>query len=663
MVFPVTVINDAYASFRIPLADSAQRVIQLLGWSAAPLWVHLHLLFPRARKTYLLHRKTVLAAVYLPTALLVAMNLAWDGRPLQILSVLMLTVYFAAGFVLLGRSRRHAESLLERRQARLVTWGSAPGFLVFLLLAWIQIVLRGFFQTLGLYETLAIINVQFLFILFAPLSIANAMSKYRLHEVENRYRRGTMFLFVNAFLLALFVAAVYGIGQALSRFAGIGGTTPVLIISLSLAVGFSPAQRKLRNSIEDRFFPERKRLRALLTGFLDEARGVRERAAFWSLLGTRLADGLEAEPVIPVIRHAGDPSTLFIGDEETEVFQAGDEFVQRLCSEGRPLLIDELIASGRIHLGQGQRNWFISGRIALLLPLPVHGGVLGFVAVGRKKSGDDYRAFELDTLSNLARQFAIAAENIELLEEKVEKEKLQEQLSIAKSIQLGLLPGSVPETPGLDVSATVLFCLDVAGDYYDIVPLESEKTLFAVGDATGKGVGPALLMANLQAALRSISDVGLPLADMITRINHLVYANTSSEFFITLFAAVFDPSTGELEWVNAGHNPPILRKASGDILMLWDGGLLLGVSEGADYRSGRIVLERGDVLAVYSDGLTEAMDGDEEEYGEDRLVSVLRRTVDRDACGIVGDLVEDVKRFHGEEAFSDDFTLMVVRRL
>lgn len=663
MVFPVQVINIAYATFRLPLGEGLLKIIGAAGYFAAPLWLHLHMLFPRVRSNFTAQRRRVLAGIYLPVAALVALNLFTDLSALRIASGLLVTAYFVAGFVMLGRARRLSADLLERRQARVVMWASAPGFLLFLILTWAQVAFMDFFMSLHYVYRLYLVNLQFLSILPAPLGIAHAMAKYRLHEVESRYRRGTMFLAVNALLLATFVAFVYGMGRALSSVAGIGGTTPILIISLSLAVGFSPAQRRLRNSIEDRVFPERKRLRALLGGFLQETRGVAEREAFWTLLGTRLAEGLDADPVVPVIRNGMGRAELFARGTEPSPFQTGDEFVRRLCSEGRPLLLDELLASGRIPVDPEQRIWFSSRRIALLLPLPSHEDVIGFVAVGRKRSGEDYRAFELETLGSLSGQFALSAENIELMEEKVEKKKLQEQLSIARTIQQGLLPGALPETPGLEVSASIVFCLEVAGDYYDVVPMTEGRTLLAVGDATGKGVGPALLMASLQATLRSISGVDISLADMMGRVNRLVFANTSPEYFITLFAAVFDPGTGTLEWVNAGHNPPLLKRASGEMTMLWDGGLLLGVSRDAAYVSGRTVLERGDVLVMYTDGLTEAMDGSGEEYGERRLAGMVDGAFGDDPCAVIRVVVEDVGRFHGGNEFGDDFTMMVARRL
>ncbi len=663
MVFSTQIIPMAYATFRLPFQDGLLTATRILGAFSASFWLHLHMLFPFERERFTKHRKVALAAIYIPIAALVAFNFFIDGQEINIVAVPVLTCYFAGGFAMLRRAMSKSAGMLERREARMVMWGAAPGFIVFMLIAWIQLLFAREMATLSYTGRLLIANIQFLSILPAPLSIARAMGRFRLHDAETKYRKGTLFLIVNVFLLAFIVVFAYGAGRALSSAAGIGGTTPVLLISLSLAVGFAPVQRIIRNDLENRFFPERRRLRALLSGFLQEIRGIGDRGEFWSLLARRLTEGLDAEPVIPVTKAGASSTALTDGSGAPAPFDTEDMFVQRLCSEGRPLLLDELQASGRIPLDPAQTDWFEARRIALLLPLPSRDGSIGFVAAGRKRSGEDYRAFELETLGSLSGQMAIAAENIELMEEKVEKEKLEEQLSIARSIQKGLLPGEIPDTPGLSVSASIQFCLEVAGDYYDVIPMSGGRTLLALGDATGKGVGPALLMANLQATLRSISDVGIPLEEMVARANRMVHANTSPEYFITMFAAVFDPCTSTLEWVNAGHNPPVLLGAGGGIFELSEGGLLLGVSRDAGYRSGTVRMEHGDLLVMYSDGLTEAMDASGEEYGPERLAGAARSAAGLETCMVVREIVSDVRRFHGSDSFRDDFTIMVARRL
>ncbi|HRY61923.1 MAG TPA: hypothetical protein P5266_06945, partial [Candidatus Fermentibacter sp.] len=247
MVFSAQIINMAYATFRLPFEGVLIAATSLFGVFSAPFWLHLHMLFPFERRRFARHRKAALAAIYLPIAALVAFNILNDGRTLDLVTVTVLTCYFVAGFAMLSRAKSRSAGMLERREARIVLWGSAPGFIVFMVFVWAQILFAREIQALSFTSRLLMANIQFLSILPAPLSIARAMGRYRLHDAETKYRKGTLFLIVNVFLLAFIVAFAYGAGRALSSAAGIGGTTPVLLISMSLAVGFAPVQRIIRN--------------------------------------------------------------------------------------------------------------------------------------------------------------------------------------------------------------------------------------------------------------------------------------------------------------------------------------------------------------------------------------------------------------------------------
>ncbi|MCK5132355.1 MAG: SpoIIE family protein phosphatase [Candidatus Sabulitectum sp.] len=331
-----------------------------------------------------------------------------------------------------------------------------------------------------------------------------------------------------------------------------------------------------------------------------------ESARFWEELEEKLADGLSAEKIYPVLRVSG--KEFFTVDlDEPAPFSPGDAFVRRLESKDNPLLFDEMMASGKIMLSPEQRDWFIERKSAILLPLVTTSGLLSFLVISSKTNGEDFTAEELELLESFSTQTALVAENLELLGERLEKEKLEEQLKVARNIQQGLLPGKIPSVPGLGMSALIRFCLDVAGDYYDIIPLEDGRVVFSIGDASGKGVGAALLMANLQASLRTAQAMGASLSESAARINKLVYENTPSNMFITFFMICIDPVTKHMRYVNAGHNPPFLIEKDGHEKMLTRGGLLFGVVEDAQYEEGEMTLRSGDMILMYTDGVSEAM--------------------------------------------------------
>ncbi len=320
-----------------------------------------------------------------------------------------------------------------------------------------------------------------------------------------------------------------------------------------------------------------------------------------------------------------------------------------------------MMASGKITLTQEQKDWFIERKSAILLPLVTTSGLLGFLVISCKTNGEDFTSEELNLLQNLSAQTALVAENLELLGEKLEKEKLEEQLRVARNIQQGLLPGKIPEVSGLDMAALIRFCLDVAGDYYDIIPLKDGRVVLSIGDVSGKGVGAALLMANLQASLRTAQAMGASLSESAERINKLVFENTPSDMFITFFMICIDPVKKHLRYVNAGHNPPFLIENDGHEKMLTRGGLLFGVVENAQYEEGKITLRNGDTILMYTDGVSEAMNSKEEEFGDKQIAHIAARNRELPLDELLALIEKEVNIFHGSSSYADDFTLLAAR--
>ncbi|MBM3319690.1 MAG: SpoIIE family protein phosphatase [Candidatus Eisenbacteria bacterium] len=429
------------------------------------------------------------------------------------------------------------------------------------------------------------------------------------------------------------------------------------MVGLILAMGFIPAQRKVRHILEDRFYPERARLRALLRDFLQTAeRRTADAAAFWNELSRRLAAGLSADDVRPILRRESRESTP--NGNGTSAFEMLDDLVGRLGTGDSPLLVDELVASGRVSMSEGERRCLSEERAAVLLPLFARSERIGFLLLGRKTNGEDYSPEELDLLRSLAAQIALAAENFELFEEKLEKQKLEEQIGVARRIQEGLLPRVFPETPGLRLAARIRFCLDVAGDYYDVLSLHDGRTLLAIGDVAGKGIGAALLMSNLQASLRTIKDLEISLADAVRRINGLIRENTPPDLFITFFVAIIDPRSGAVSYVNAGHNLPVLVRSDGRVERLGLGGIPLGILPDAPYEEGRTALKRGETLLLFTDGVSEAMRPTDEEFGEERIASLAAAHASRGPDEIVERIEREVETSTGLASFGDDFTLL-----
>jgi serine phosphatase RsbU (regulator of sigma subunit) len=273
------------------------------------------------------------------------------------------------------------------------------------------------------------------------------------------------------------------------------------------------------------------------------------------------------------------------------------------------------------------------------------------------RSFDDEDQTIVTLLANLA---ATRIENTRLLEESLEKRRMEDDMRVASEIQRGLLPSAAPVVPGYSLCGVNFPCRTVGGDYYDF-ELEDGHLLFALGDVSGKGTGAALLMTMLRASVRA-HWTEPTLAAAATRINRTVAQNVPANKYVTFFMGRLEPETGRLTYVNAGHNPPVLVRGSGELETLCEGGMVLGLFDSAPYEQGEARLETGDSLVVFSDGVTETWNADDEEYGEARLVDLLVQRRGQDAEGLQASILEALEAFAPGVKASDDRTIIVLKR-
>lgn len=243
-----------------------------------------------------------------------------------------------------------------------------------------------------------------------------------------------------------------------------------------------------------------------------------------------------------------------------------------------------------------------------------------------------------------------------------DKLALKSDLEVAREIQFGLLPFEPYRAEGVDVRALMRPANTVGGDYFDLIDVHGGKLGVVIGDVAGKGMPAALLMALLQGSLRTLLSAGLRGTSLVGALNEHLHANIPSNRLVTLFYAEYEPATGALVFVNAGHNPPFLLGRGGAIERLEATGLALGVAGGQAYEAGTRTLEPGDRLLLYTDGVTEASDARDEEYGEGRVEAYLRRRADADAASLVEGLRDEVLAFCGVVRPRDDMTLLLLSR-
>jgi sigma-B regulation protein RsbU (phosphoserine phosphatase) len=299
-----------------------------------------------------------------------------------------------------------------------------------------------------------------------------------------------------------------------------------------------------------------------------------------------------------------------------------------------------------------------------LLCLPIRhssGSIVGVVELLNSHSGR-FSAEDSDFLTRLSGHMAMALENARLHRDSIEKQRHEKELGLARSIQRSLLPEEPPVVPGYDIAVLTDPCYAVGGDYYDFLNLGPQSLLLVMADVEGKGVSSALVMSNLQATLRALVMHLHSLEVLAFSLNEMLYNNTRSSKFLSLFLGLVDTRRNVMHYINAGHVPPVLvRGGSGEVKLLEEGGTLIGLFPQSDYTRGSIKLSAGDVLACCTDGILEITDEQNEEYGIDRLAACVRRNRAKAAQNIVDAVFSEVASYPTASMNVDDKVLMVMK--
>ncbi len=325
----------------------------------------------------------------------------------------------------------------------------------------------------------------------------------------------------------------------------------------------------------------------------------------------------------------------------------------------KPLLVNDLKEDERFKYLENESILFNS---LLCVPMMIKGKLIGYLVVFNKKDKSDFTEEDKRLLSIIAVQSAQIIENGRLYEEEKAFFSLKEEMRLAAEIQQRLMPDKIPEISGYQISAISIPAKEVGGDYYDFFDLEDGRTGVCLGDITGKGITAALLMSNLQAALRSQSLIYTDCAMSVQNTNKLLFRSTEASKFATLFYLVLDSVNHNLEYCNGGHDTPLLFKQKGDEVELPATGMLLGFMEESEYKKEKIEIDNGDILLIYSDGVTEAMNVEKKEFGLEKVKDLIRNNMSEGAEIIKGKILDEIKLHTSGAEQSDDITLIILKR-
>jgi sigma-B regulation protein RsbU (phosphoserine phosphatase) len=537
-------------------------------------------------------------------------------------------------------------------------------------LAWALRVALGMYAVAYIAPILGVVNIApsleialaIAALLIGSGGVAYAIIRYQFLDIRLIARQSIVYTATSAVLVGLYVLVIGQVGAWLRE--QTAQAAPILDVGFVIlaVIFFQPIMSQVEDLIQRFFLRDRTDYRRLMERFSSEiVRIVDFRQLQEKVIATLQEDLLVENAMLAQVVH--QPTRIrFYSLARLEEEYTDPEIGELLGALGRvnePVYFETLSAQA-----ERSRVWAVLAGLKAHILVPLrHGGELaGFLLLSRKLSGYRYTQEDFTVLSVLANQVAIALTNAMLYSESVEKQRMEEELAVARQIQFALLPAKLPESEHFVVDAFAKPARQVGGDFYDFFPTSDGHLGMVIGDASGKGVPAALMIAQLQAVLKTEAKSGGGMARIVRSVNQSIAVGTQNERFATMVYAEFDPERGRLRYCNAGHNYPILIRANGTHETLETGGLLLGVFEDAEYEEGEVVMQPDDVILFYTDGLSEVNDMNGREFGDARLgqtVAMHRLHAPQTICQA---LLQEVLGHATSTAFEDDATAIVLKK-
>jgi len=342
----------------------------------------------------------------------------------------------------------------------------------------------------------------------------------------------------------------------------------------------------------------------------------------------------------------------------------GEGIAGWVAKHKQPLLIDDCYRDKRFDARHDEKSHYTT-RNMICVPMMHKNKLLGIMQAINKKNNNTFTRQDLYIFETLASQCAIAIENARLIDAQIQTEALERELETALTIQQNLLPQQLPEYNDLDVAAQLIPAKNVGGDYYNIMRLNDNESLFLVADVSGKGIPAALIVSTIYSCIQTFLTLEecFDFKRFVKSLNKVLIDSTTLDKFATCWIGLYNHSTRRLTSMNAGHNPPYLFRNGNNLPeILETGGIFLGCMD-IPFENESIQLKKGDIIVFFSDGITEAWNRKQEEYGEERLIRIVTERVQQSARDILNAVLVDVKRHAGRASQSDDLTCGVIKVL
>ncbi|HVQ35648.1 MAG TPA: SpoIIE family protein phosphatase, partial [Candidatus Bathyarchaeia archaeon] len=544
-------------------------------------------------------------------------------------------------FFIMGWKKGVVVSADARRRIGLLVWGGAVAFTPLLaLILTMKIAGTKDINELSPWFTVPALVAIAVF----PITLAYVILVDRAMDVRVAVRQGLKYAATRGAIRVLVFVILAGVAWAAYRLVSDPAANrpkrlQAIAFGMAAVVLVPRAAERLVRWTDRRFFREAYDAERVLTELSDEVRTIFETAPLLDTVLERIGATLHVDRLAVYLREGdGFVPSRFRGYDLLPAVTVKPlvENLRAVATSGKAIRVrhdDPESPIRRSALQEEVRGALDRLGVELLLPLLGKREVLGFITLGGKKSEEPYSASDAKLLGSVAAQTGLALENSQLTatvaHEIARRERMSREIEIARDVQSKLFPQRIPKLDGVDCAGFCRPAQGVGGDYYDFLALPGGRLGVALGDVAGKGIPAALLMASLQASLRGQRLTGpLDLAHMMTNMNRLIFDSSPDNRYATFFYGELDPSARRLDYVNAGHNAPMIFRSSGALERLKASGPVIGLVDGGSYEQRSTTLGPGDLLVVYSDGISEAMNSAEEEWGEERLAASVRERRD-----------------------------------
>lgn len=575
-------------------------------------------------------------------------------------------IYMSIGFHYLIKSYRKSESEIIKKSFRVIIGGFILGFIgLTYLLIYTVFVKKATFLVSPLWFA------PFLLVLAIPVSFGYSIFKYKILDTEFIIKKGLVFGILTSIIVLFYLGIVYTADTILSGYIGTDRKVITFTAIIVITFTFDFFNKRAKDFVDKQFYKDRYNYRKALLDFSQELPKMKSIRQVLDKLG------ISAKQIMGIAKlnvWIYDDRYLNILKKEIQLKEENktitfkdiwlDELMIKIFKDNtEPVLLSD-IEIDELNLSEQDVEAIRKANIYLAVPIYLKDKLIGALNFSKKPSGKEYSEEDLDLLKTIASQTAISFESARLQLEEVDKQKIDEELGIARKIQESLLPDRAIEIEGLDLTGSSSPAKTIGGDFYDLIKISDKKLLVIVADVSGKGIPAALNLSKVQAMIQFSTKIFDSPKDILKSVNKQIYNKIDRKSFVTIAAGLFDLENMTLKICRAGHNPTLYANKN-EVKEINSKGIGLGLDNAklfdANLQEIELKLNKDDIFLFYSDGLTEAMNSFKEEFGLNNVKRILKDNVDGNSNDIQRNLIDEVKAFKGSAEQNDDITLVTIK--